>query len=370
MIKVMSIMGTRPEGTKMAPLVKKLEADSRFESIVCSTGQHKEQLEMVFDLFDIKPDYDLGIMKHGQTIIDIMSKSMYGLDEVIKKVKPHIVLVHGDTSTSCIGAQVAFLNKVPVGHVEAGLRTFDKYSPFPEEMNRRLIAPIADIHFAATEVNVKNLKGEGIRENIYVTGNTAIDGVSMVIEDGYKFEDPRLASLDFENKKVIAMTCHRRENWGQPMEDIFDAVRQVADMNEDIEIVYGVHLNPMIGKLAEEKLGGHDRIHLIPAIDYKPFANLMKKSYFVLTDSGGIQEEAPSFDKPVLVMRTETERVEAAEAGTVKMLGVNKENIIKEMNNLLNNEEEYTKMTKAKNPYGDGNACGKIVDALYGFMSK
>jgi len=363
MKKVISVFGTRPEAIKMAPLVLELKKTPGIESIVCVTGQHREMLDQVLNLFEIIPDYDLDIMAHGQTVVDIITKSMKGLDEVLAKENPDVVLVHGDTSTSSAAANVAFLHQIPVGHVEAGLRSFNIYSPFPEEMNRKLIGTIATYHFAPTKGNASNLRSEGKEEHIIITGNTVIDALNLVIENNYQFEDQRINEIDFD-KKVILLTCHRRENWGKPMEDIFDAINYVVDNNDDVQVIYPVHLNPKIRQLANKKFADKERILLIEPLDYKPFANLISRSYLVMTDSGGIQEEAPALAKPVLVLRTETERPEAVEAGTVKVIGVEYDEIIRNMNRLLTNQSAYDEMSQAVNPYGDGNASRRIVEYL------
>ena len=365
-IKVMSVFGTRPEAIKMAPLVKMLEKDERFESIVCVTAQHREMLDSVLEIFDIKPQYDLNIMAHGQTIIDISSKVLKGVDEVIKKVTPHIVLVHGDTSTTLNGALAAFYNKVPVGHVEAGLRSYDIYSPFPEEANRKLTGVITDLHFAPTKTNENNLLSEGVnKEKIYVTGNTVIDALLSVINENHIFEDETLNDIDFENKKVILLTTHRRENWGEPMENIFKAMIELIEGNEDVEIIFPMHKNPAIRELAHKYFDKYiGRVHLIEPLEYVEFTNLMAKVYLIMTDSGGIQEEAPALGKPVMVLRTETERPEAVEAGTVKLAGIEKEVIVNIANELINKEDTYKTMAQATNPYGDGKACGRILDVI------
>lgn len=364
-IKVMTVFGTRPEAIKMCPLVKALEKDERFESIVCVTAQHREMLDAVLEIFDIKPDYDLNLMSHGQTIIDISSKVLYGVDNAIKKANPHIVLVHGDTSTTLNAAQAAFYNKVPVGHVEAGLRSGDLYSPYPEEFNRKLVGTFADIHFSPTKGNIQNLLKEGIpEEKIFLTGNTVIDALFEVIKNDFIFEDNKLSQIDFNNKKIILLTCHRRENWGQPMEEIFNAVKKIVNENEEVEVIFPVHLNPNIRELAKNIFGESERIHLIEPQDYEPFVNIISKSYLIMTDSGGIQEEAPALGKPVVVLRTETERPEAVEAGTVKIVGTNQEKIIEEVNKLLRDKSEYEKMANAVNPYGDGKACDRILEIL------
>ncbi|TCK93119.1 UDP-N-acetylglucosamine 2-epimerase [Natranaerovirga hydrolytica] len=364
-MKVMSIFGTRPEAIKMAPLVKALEEDTEIQSVVCVTAQHREMLDMVLELFHIQPDYDLNIMSHGQSIIDIISKSFYGLDDVMKKEKPDLVLVHGDTTTTCAGAQTAFLNKIPVGHVEAGLRSYNIYSPFPEEMNRKITGTIASMHFAPTQGNKNNLLKEGIKEDsIFITGNTVIDALHEVTNNEYVFKEDLLNTIDYNNKKVILLTCHRRENWGQPMENIFNGVKEIVKENEAVELIFPMHMNPKIRALANEILGKEERIHLIEPLDYEPFANLINKCHLIMTDSGGIQEEAPSLGKPVVVLRTETERPEAVEAGTVKVIGVEKSDVIQGVNQLLNNENEYLKMKHAINPYGDGTASKQIVKII------
>ena len=365
-IKVMSVFGTRPEAIKMAPLVKALEKDKRFESIVCVTAQHREMLDSVLDIFDIRPQYDLNIMAHGQTIIDISNKVLKGVDEVVKKANPHIVLVHGDTSTTLNGALAAFYNKVPVGHVEAGLRSNDIYSPFPEEANRKLTGVITNLHFAPTKTNKSNLISEGVnKEKIYITGNTAIDALLSVVDENYKFEDKTLNDIDFENKKVILLTTHRRENWGEPMENIFKAMITLIENNEDVEVIFPMHKNPSIRELANKYFDKYEgRVHLIEPLEYVEFTNLMAKVYLIMTDSGGIQEEAPALGKPVMVLRTETERPEAVEAGTVKLAGIEKEVIVKIASELINNKESYKVMAQATNPYGDGKACEKILEVI------
>ncbi|QUH19099.1 non-hydrolyzing UDP-N-acetylglucosamine 2-epimerase [Alkaliphilus sp. B6464] len=372
-LKVMTIFGTRPEAIKMAPLVKKMEEYEEIESIVCLTAQHREMLDMVVELFDIKPHYDLNVMKHGQTISDITVKVLKGIEEVLIKEKPHVVLVHGDTSTTFVGALAAFYQKIKVGHVEAGLRSGNIYSPYPEEMNRKLTTNLASIHFAPTDGNYNNLIKEGVDDkDIFITGNTVIDALLSVVKKDYIFENQILNNIDYENKKVIVMTCHRRENWGKPMEDIFTSVKELAQENKEVEVIFPVHLNPNIRSLANNIMGDQENIHLIEPLDYEPFANLLNKAYLILTDSGGIQEEAPALGKPILVMRTETERPEAAEAGTVKIIGVEKDNIKEGVNLLLNDKHEYEKMANAINPYGDGNASKRTVEALlqyFGYSS-
>ena len=364
-MKVITVFGTRPEAIKMAPLVKKLNAEAGIESILCVTAQHREMLDQVLELFDLTPDYDLNIMKPNQTISQITSNVIMGLEEVFKKEKPDIVLVHGDTTTTFATALAAFYQQIKVGHVEAGLRTFDKYSPYPEEMNRLLTGRLADLHFAPTERNRQNLLREGIQEaSIYITGNTVIDALLQVAGKPYDFEDETLRKIDFENRRVITVTCHRRENLGENMEQIFSAIRDIAQEFEDTEIIYPVHMNPKVRETANRILGGIGRIHLIEPLQYQPHVNLMAKSYLIITDSGGMQEEAPSLGKPVLVVRKETERPEAVEAGTVKLAGVSRDTIYRMAKELLTDHEAYGKMAHAVNPYGDGHACDRIVKAL------
>ena len=364
-IKVLSVFGTRPEAIKMCPLVKTLESDDRIESIVCVTAQHREMLDTVLEIFKVKPHYDLNIMSHGQTIVDVSNKVLSGVDKVIKECNPDIVLVHGDTSTTLNGALAAFYNQKPIGHVEAGLRTGDIYSPFPEEANRKLTGAIATLHFSATESNKANLEKENIDKNIYITGNTVIDALISVIDNNYKFEDKSLNNIDFNNKKIVLLTAHRRENWGEPMKDIFAAVKELVTKNEDVNVIFPMHKNPLIRELANESFKGvENKIHLIEPLEYVDFANLMAKCYLIMTDSGGIQEEAPALGKPVIVLRTETERPEAVEAGTVKLAGVKKEDIFSIADELINSEEAYNKMAHAVNPYGDGKACPRIVEHI------
>lgn len=364
-IKVLSVFGTRPEAIKMCPLVKVLEKDDRIESIVCATAQHREMLDTVLDIFDVKPQYDLNVMSHGQTIVDVSNKVLTGVDKVIKECNPDIVLVHGDTSTTLNGALAAFYNQKPIGHVEAGLRTGDIYSPFPEEANRKLTGAIATLHFSATESNKSNLERENINKNIYITGNTVIDALLSVVDKNHKFDDKNLNNIDFENKKIVLLTAHRRENWGNPMKDIFAAVKELVTKNQDVNVIFPMHKNPLIRELANESFKGvEDKIHLIEPLEYVDFANLMAKCYLIMTDSGGIQEEAPALGKPVIVLRTETERPEAVKAGTVKLAGIKKEDIFNIADELINDEESYNKMAHAVNPYGDGKACPRIVEHI------
>lgn len=361
MIKVMTIFGTRPEAIKMAPLVKELESRREIKSIVCVTAQHREMLDQVLNIFKIKPDYDLNIMKQGQSLSEITSRVLLGLEEVIKKEEPNIILVHGDTTTTFAGALAAFYNKVDIGHVEAGLRTYDKYSPFPEEANRIMVDRITDMYFAPTEVSKNNLLKENIDESkIYVTGNTAIDAMKYTISDNYNNSLFNWVG----DSKLILLTAHRRENLGEPMYNIFRAVKRLVNDNKDIKVIYPIHLNPLVRKIANEVFGDNDRIKLIEPLEVVDFHNFINKSYLILTDSGGIQEEAPSLGKPVLVLRDTTERPEGITAGTLKLVGTNEDDIYDEATILLNNKNEYDKMSKASNPYGDGNTSKYIVDAI------
>lgn len=363
-LKVMLVFGTRPEAIKMCPLVQHLKEHKEIDTVVCVTAQHRQMLDQVLEAFNIKPDYDLNVMKDSQTLTHITSKVLEGLTEVINKENPDIVLVHGDTTTTFAAALAAFYTKTRVGHVEAGLRTYDKYSPYPEEMNRKLVTQIADLYFAPTQNNKNNLLKEMIsNEDIYITGNTVIDALKTTVRSDYKFEHPVLSKIDF-NKKVIFMTAHRRENLGEPLRNICLAVKELAEKNKDVEVVYPVHLNPAVQNTAKEILGNTKNVHLIEPLDVITTHNLINRSYMVLTDSGGIQEEAPSLGKPVLVLRRETERPEAVTAGTVKIVGTDKELIVEEATKLLTDKEEYAKMSKATNPYGDGLACDRIVKAI------
>ncbi len=365
MIKVMTLFGTRPEAIKMAPLVKALERDAEIESIVCVTAQHREMLDQVLALFNITPDYDLNIMKSGQSLSEITSRVLLGVEDVLKEAKPDLVLVHGDTSTTLAGALAAFYRQIPVGHVEAGLRSGNPYSPYPEEMNRMLTTKISAIHFAATEGNVVNLTKEGINpETIIKTGNTVIDALMSVIKKDYHFESDVLNRIDFENRKVITMTAHRRENLGAPMENIFKAIRAVIEENDDVELVFPVHLNPVVRDVAHRYFSNHERIHLIEPLEYEAFANLQGRSYLILTDSGGIQEEAPALGKPVVVLRTETERPEAVEAGTVVIAGVEYDDVYRITTKLVSDPVAYRQMAEAINPYGDGMACERIISFI------
>ncbi len=369
-IKVMSVFGTRPEAIKMAPLVRALQASESIESIVCLTGQHREMLDSVMDIFHLKGDYDLNIMEKRQTLSTITTKTLLGMEQVLEEAKPALVLVHGDTSTTFAGALAAFYHQVKVGHVEAGLRTWDKYSPFPEEMNRTLVGDIADLHFSPTRANAENLRREAVMGEIFITGNTAIDAMQYTVRRDYTFTTELLNHLDFAHRRVIAVTCHRRENYGKPMQDIMHAILEVVERHPDVEVVYPVHLSPVVRECAFPILGGHDRIHLIDPIDVEEMHNLIARCAFVMTDSGGLQEEAPALGKPVLVMRRETERPEAVAAGTAKLAGVEKDVIVSMANELLDSPEAYAKMAKAVNPYGDGHACARITQAIEWYFGR
>ena len=366
MIKVMTVFGTRPEAIKMAPVVLELKKhQDEIETVVAVTAQHRQMLDQVLHLFKIKPDYDLDIMSQGQTLYDITSRAMNGLKEVLEKEKPDLVLVHGDTTTTFAGALASYYSQTAVGHVEAGLRTGDIYSPFPEEMNRKLTGAIASFHFAPTETAKANLLREGVNpEKIYVTGNTVIDALMQTVRPDYEFDDEKLRQIDFEQHRVILLTTHRRENLGEPMRHIYKALRSVVQEMPDAEIVFPVHRNPLVRQVVNEELAGVDRIHLIEPLDYEPFANLMSRSYLVLTDSGGIQEEAPSLGKPVLVLRNTTERPEAVKAGTVSLIGTNVDVVYETTRRLLTDKKAYEAMSNAVNPYGDGRASERIVQAV------
>ena len=361
MIKVMTIFGTRPEAIKMAPLVKELQKRNEIECIVCVTAQHREMLDQVLETFDIKPNYDLDIMKQGQTLGEVTTRALNGLEEVIKNVKPDIVLVHGDTTTTFAGVLAAFYNMTSIGHVEAGLRTYDKYSPYPEEMNRQMVSCLADMNFAPTNLSRDNLLKEGRKpENIYVTGNTVIDAMKTTIRDSYTHE-----VFDWiGDSRMILLTAHRRENLGEPMRHFFKAIKRIVGEFPDVKVVYPIHMNPKVREVANEILATSDRIRLIEPLEVFDFHNFQNKAYIILTDSGGIQEEAPSLGKPVLVLRDTTERPEGIEAGTLKLVGTSEEKVYEETKKLLEDKKEYEKMSKASNPYGDGHASVKIVDAI------
>ncbi len=362
-VKVMSVFGTRPEAIKMAPLVLELKKREGIESICCVTGQHREMLDSVMGIFDLKADYDLNIMEPRQTLTTITTKTLTGMEHVISEAKPDLVLVHGDTSTTFAGALSAFYHQIPVGHVEAGLRTYDRYSPFPEELNRTLVGDLATLHFSPTRANAENLRREAVMGDIFITGNTVVDAMRYTVRPDFRFSSPELEKVDW-SKRVIVMTCHRRENYGQPMRDIMEAVKAVMLAHPDIELVYPVHLSPVVRECAFGILGGVPGVHLIDPLNVEEMHNLMSRCYFVMTDSGGLQEEAPSLGKPVLVLRKETERPEAVAAGTVRLAGVDKGSIIALAEQLLTDEELYRSMAHAVNPYGDGSACVRIADAI------
>lgn len=369
-IKALIIFGTRPEAVKMAPVVKALKSDQEhFITKICVTAQHRDMLDQVLRIFDIKPDYDLNIFQNGQTLTQITCRALTGLEDVIEEFEPDIVLVQGDTTTVFTGALAAFYHQVKIGHVEAGLRSGNLYSPYPEEANRKLTGVMADFHFAPTNTSRDNLLREGYDEGkIFITGNTSIDALKWVIDKNYLFEDKVLNNIDFENKKVILLTSHRRENIGKPMENIFSAVKEAVEKNQQAEVIYPMHLNPKVREIAKKVFAGMDRVHLIEPLDYLPFTNLMAKCFLVVTDSGGVQEEAPSLGKPVLVVRKETERPEGIKAGTAKLVGTEKDDIFREIDMLLNNSEEYNNMANAVNPYGDGNSAGRIREAIISEM--
>ena len=367
-VKVMTVFGTRPEAIKMAPLVLKLKKDDRFEEITVVSAQHREMLDQVLDIFKIKPDYDFNIMHKNQTLEDITSKVMLDMAKVIKNEQPDIVLVHGDTTTSFAAGLATFYEQTKLGHVEAGLRTWNKYSPFPEEMNRQMTDDLTDLYFAPTKLSKQNLiKENHPADNIYVTGNTAIDALEQTVKEDYHHD-----VLDEINpdSKIILVTMHRRENQGEPMRRVFKVMKQVVDSHKDVEIIYPVHLSPRVQKVAKEVLSDDPRIHLIKPLDVVDFHNLAKKSYFIMTDSGGVQEEAPSLGKPVLVLRDTTERPEGVAAGTLKLVGTEVEKVRAEMIRLLEDEKAYTEMVKEKNPYGDGKAADRIMDAIAYYFDK
>ncbi len=363
-IKVMTIFGTRPEAVKMAPLALELSRREGIKALCCVTAQHREMLDSVLDIFGLKPDFDLNIMEPRQTLSTITSKCLVGLEKVFLEAKPDLVLVHGDTSTTFAGALAAFYRQIPVGHVEAGLRTWDKRSPFPEEMNRRMTGAIADLHFCPTKTNRDNLARENITQGVFLTGNTVIDALRTTVREDFTFQEPALNALDYANRKIVLVTCHRRENYGAPMAGIMTALRRAADAVPEAELVYPVHLSPAVQEAARKYLGGHPRIHLIAPLAVDEMHNLMFRCYLVATDSGGLQEEAPALGKPVLVLRKETERPEAVEAGTVRLAGVEEETVFRMTRDLLRDEGEYQKMAHAVNPYGDGHACRRIADAV------
>lgn len=362
MKKVMLVFGTRPEAIKMCPLVNELKKNNdKFESIVCVTGQHRQMLDQVLEAFNVIPDYDLSIMKDKQTLFDVTTNILNTIKEVLQQVKPDIVLVHGDTSTTFVTALACFYLQIPIGHVEAGLRTYNIYSPFPEEFNRQAVGIISSFNFAPTEKSKQNLLNEGKKENaIFVTGNTAIDALKTTVREDYRHPE-----LDWANdSKLIMLTAHRRENLGQPMHHMFRAIRRIIDEHDDVKVIYPIHMNPVVRKAAKEELGDCDRVHIIEPLDVLDFHNFLARCYMILTDSGGIQEEAPSLGKPVLVMRDTTERPEGITAGTLKLVGTDEDNIYNNFKLLLENKTEYMKMSNASNPYGNGTACKQIVQVL------
>ena len=364
----MSIFGTRPEAIKMAPLVKELEKCENIESIVCVTAQHREMLDQVLETFDIKPDYDLNIMKQGQTLGDVTTRALTGLEDVIKEARPDIVLVHGDTTTTFAGALAAFYNQVAIGHVEAGLRTDNKYSPYPEEMNRQMVDRLSDMYFAPTEISKNNLLKENINESkIYITGNTAIDAMSTTVDKNYTHKELEWIK---PGERMILLTAHRRENLGEPMRHIFRAIKRIVDEFDDVKVIYPIHMNPKVREVANEVFDGDDKVKLIEPLEVFDFHNFQNKSYIILTDSGGIQEEAPSLGKPVLVLRDTTERPEGISAGTLKLVGTDEDIIYEETKRLLTDRKEYERMSKASNPYGDGHASERIVDAIVEYFNE
>ena len=364
--KVMTVFGTRPEAIKMAPIVLELQKHpDTIVPVVAVTAQHREMLDQVLNLFHIRPDHDLNIMAAGQTLFDITTRAMMGLDKVLTEEKPDIVLVHGDTTTTFAGALAAYYHQTAVGHVEAGLRTHNKYSPFPEEMNRRLTGCIADLNFAPTSTSEANLLAENVPpESIFVTGNTVIDALHHTVRDDFDFQEESLKDVDFQNKRIILVTTHRRENLGEPMRHVYKALKQLTEEFDDVEVVFPVHKNPKVREVVNEELGGLAKVHLIDPLDYEPFANLMHRAHLILTDSGGVQEEAPALGKPVLVLRDTTERPEAVDAGTVKLIGTDRERVYEEAKKLLTDKAEYSRMAESVNPYGDGKAAARIIQAI------
>lgn len=361
MKKVMLVFGTRPEAIKMCPLVNELKKRKELQTVVCVTGQHRRMLDMVLEAFDVTPDYDLSIMKDKQTLFDVTTNILNRIKEVLEKEKPDVVLVHGDTSTTFVTALACFYLQIPVGHVEAGLRTYNIYSPYPEEFNRQAVSIISKFNFAPTELSKQNLLKEGKDpDSIYVTGNTAIDALKTTVRENYTHPELKWA----KGSRLIMITAHRRENLGEPMRHMFKAIRRVMDEHPDVKAIYPIHMNPVVREIADEFLGDDDRIHIIEPLDVLDFHNFLSRSYLILTDSGGIQEEAPSLGKPVLVMRDTTERPEGIAAGTLKLVGTEEKTIYNEFSHLLSDKEEYDAMSKASNPYGDGHACERIADVL------
>ena len=364
-LKVMSIFGTRPEASKMAPVIKELEKHENIESVVCVTAQHREMLDQTLQIFKLIPNYDLNIMKEGQTLTDITTRAIKGIEKVLTEEQPDIVLAHGDTSTTFAASLAAFYALKKVGHVEAGLRTFDKYQPFPEEMNRKLTCALADLHFSPTGLAKQNLLNEGVRDDIiFVTGNTAIDAIQSTVREDYVFGLDALNNIDFKNNKIIVMTAHRRENIGEPLDQICRAAKRIVESNKDVLIVYAVHFNPLVRASANKILGDCERVLLTDPIEMQDMHNLMVRSYLILTDSGGLQEEAPALNKPVIVLRNVTERPEGITAGTLKLAGTDEDKIFEIATELLNDKALYEKMANAKNPFGDGNAAKRIVEAI------
>ena len=367
-MKVLFVFGTRPEGIKMAPIMKEIQTRKNLECYTCVTGQHREMLDQVLEIFDIKPDYDLNIFKKGQSLTDVTTKTLLGLEGILDELKPDILLVQGDTTTVFAAALAAFYKKIKIGHVEAGLRSGNLYSPYPEEANRKLTGVISNYHFAPTESNRQNLIREGYDEkNIFITGNTVIDALKYSVREDFVFDDEILNDIDY-NRDVVLLTAHRRENWGKPMEDIFKAIRRVVLEKENLEIVFPRHLNPIVREAAEKYFADLDRVHLIEPLSYLPFSNLMARVKFVVTDSGGVQEEAPALGKPVLVLRNETERMEGVEAKTAKLVGTKEQDVYESIVALLEDKDLYDEMARAVNPYGDGHAAEKIVDVLEGMI--
>jgi len=368
--RVMCVFGTRPEAVKLAPVVHALRKSELLEPVVAITAQHREMLDQMMRWFDVKADYDLDLMRHGQSLAELTGRVLNGVDQLLTKDRPDLLLVQGDTTTVMSASLAAFYHKVPVGHVEAGLRTNDRYNPFPEEMARRQTGRLATMHFAPTPLAVQNLKNEGIVENVFMTGNTVIDAL-LDTASRLKAEDidnSLYGAAAFDKYKVLLVTAHRRENWGQGMDEIALALRQIADEFADVQILYPIHKNPVVRESIEPVFAGHDRLHLVEPLDYVPFVHAMQRCHFILTDSGGVQEEAPALGKPVLVMRTNTERPEAVQAGAAKLVGVSKDTIVAGARELLNSPEQYTKMAQAVNPFGDGHAADKIVRAIENYL--
>ena len=363
-LRIMSVFGTRPEAIKMCPLVQELAGREGVESLCCVTAQHREMLDSVLEVFGVRPDWDLDIMTPRQTLATITSKCLTGMDGAIEALRPDLILVHGDTTTTFAGALSAFYHQVPVGHVEAGLRTYDKYAPYPEEMNRVLVSNLADLHFCPTASNRENLIREGHTENLFLTGNTVIDALKTTVREDYRFAAEELNRLPYGEKKILLVTCHRRENYGEPMKNIMLALRQIAEEDRDVELVYPVHLSPVVREAVDRYLRGAPRVHLTDPLPPGEMHNLMARCDLVLTDSGGLQEEAPALGKPVLVLRRETERPEAVAAGTVKLAGVVQDDIVTMAQRLIRDREAYRRMARAVNPYGDGQACRRIADAI------